>query len=412
MRRLIYFEMRKNFLKKNIFLVVLCVVLINILNWEWSFYYGMENETSLLTPYNVSSSCYQYYKEMHEKFDGYITIGKVKEINNRYEELYAEIEDGTYSREFSKDTATGYIFGDYYFFGNYIYSSMRYAATYAEEMGEKVKEIEDNIKFYEKVGNEYDTEKNKYLKQVYSNRKITSFYENTDWEYLFHYQFSDLLSLFVILLGVIPIYCNEKSNGMYFVLLSNREGRKNYYIGKFIAILIFVSFITILFGIINFFMADMLFSLQGGEQPLYSIQKYQYTPLNCSLLSFYIQLVGMKLLGYVVIAYLMGFISQKAKGIVSSYLGSVGIIIAGLFLSGFYQSEFSLFSFLSVLSPFTMLKGNGLYGQFLELNFAGIFLERGTACIIFQLFLLAGLFSICIIKTCKLRLKRTIKSEV
>lgn len=399
MSRLIYFEIRKSYLCRNmvVFFAVLAFINIAYIFGEWRF--GMKDQDAVVTPYNITANCYSYYCSMHNLYDGKITKEKVTALNKKYDALYNEIEDGTYSREYDAKRETGHVFGDYYYTEKYFYIPMKYSVMYSKNMESVLDEIGEKIEDYRQEGNQVNQQKYEYLYYAYSGRHIDSFYETSGWNYLYSYRFSDLLILILLLFGIIPMFCNEKMNGMYYVILSNPKGKQDYNICKFISILIYSFVISILFQGVNFLCITNLFHLQGGNRPLYCIQEYQYTNLNCNLITFYFFISGLKILGFMVVGGIMGGVSRIMKGIVSSYLCNLAFILIGLYCSGFVEAEEKGNQLLAIISPITILKGNQLYSKVLDYSIGNHYFIRGNICILIQVGILLVLLGISIGKT-------------
>lgn len=388
MLRLIYYEIRKNFLQKTVLIGLALALFTNSLYLVVDYFYGMDNQKKIVTSHNVDSACYDYYLSLHKTYDGIITENKVRNSVKTYSDLYNKVEDGSYSRELQEGNATGYIYGDYYYMKTYIYEPLKYAATYTEVMKNVISRINDNISFYKKVNNQYQINNQEYLLHSYQNRTINTFYETGAWKYLFDYNFSDLLILLMLLLGIISIFTSEKLNGMDVLIQSNRLGKQNLYIGKYVAILIYTGSLSALFSLFNYIIVKGIYGLPGSSRPLYSIEEYQYTTLNGSLLSFYYLISLMKVIGFIVVAIIIGIISQRTNNIVKSFLISVIAMVGGLYISGYVQAEHMGKKLLSILSPFSLLKGNRIFLACNGVSVLGKFTLMGFVCIMFYILVL------------------------
>lgn len=167
MIRIVYFEIRKNYLRSYVVIALLSFLLINIL--------------------------IIYNQEMYDKVSGKLTADKARFVVSEYRRLDAMVADGTYSREKQEGTYTGYIWGDYVFITKYFYRPMKYVSTYESAIKQVIENAKANIEFYSQCGNNFDKSKNEFIVKHYSGRKIDVFHNGKFWGLLFEYDFSDLL---------------------------------------------------------------------------------------------------------------------------------------------------------------------------------------------------------------------------
>lgn len=391
--RLLYFEIRKNFLRKYFIIVLLCFIILNIVVIYKNYKVGDGSGfCDYVTPNTISKGQWDFYKALHKQLDGKMTSKNLDYIINEYTRLNNIIEKGNYNRDYDEETYTGYTFGDYSIINQYFYEPLKFRATYGSAIQEIADQAQENIKFYQKVENNYEKNKNIFIRNHYNERKITDFYETLNWKKLFDYNFSDLLICILMLLGLTPIFRNEKDTEMYDLINSSKEGKKNMKASKYLASVVFAAFLVIIFSVVNLIAYRYLFRLSGWNQPLYAIEVYQYTPLNCSVLSFYILNNIMKFFGFLMLALLLCYVSKISSHIIWAFIINVLFMVLGIFMSGYYMGIKTLHVYLSIISPFTLLKGNGLFQNLLGMNLGGQFFLRAYACLILQIILLLLFF--------------------
>jgi len=71
---------------------------------------------------------------------------------------------------------------------------------------------------------------------------------------------------------------------------------------KVFSIFLYTAFLVIVFSGINFLVCKFLYGLSGIQMPIYAVEAYQYTPLNCSVGMFYVLQTLLKVVGLFVFA--------------------------------------------------------------------------------------------------------------
>lgn len=392
MLRLIFYEIRKNYLRRYILVSIVLFVILNTCMIYRGYLIGDGLLGYFMEHSNETKKDWEFYHHMHKQLDGPLTTEKAKFVNEEYNRLSSLTADGTYKNKQFDNTYTGGIFNDYVMISKYFYQPMKYAANYENHIGEVVDRAKENVDFYSKYKNKLELAKSKYIVNHYSGRKITVFYDGKPWELLFNYRFSDLLILFLLLLGLVPIYVNEKETQMEDLILSSRKGKRNMGMAKMLSIVVYITFLLLIFSTLNLATFSVLYRLSGFEMPVYAIEAYQYTPISLSVGSFYILLQVIKLVGFVAIGFWLCFLSTLFQRTLFPYMLSFLLIIGGIFTSGYFASIETGKTILSLLSPFTLLKGNELLMKLLGMNIGNTFVLRLTICLSIQLILLVLLY--------------------
>lgn len=382
MLRLIYFEIRKNFLRKHIIIFLLSFLTLNFIYFNITF---MDNEYFFRTGIDTKRQWKGYY-ELHNKLDGKLTKEKINfiiEENNRLDKI---ISEGTYSKKYQKDSYTGYIFGDMYLINKYFYNPIKYLTYYKKNNDELVDNANKNITFYNKYNNKYEVKKNKFITRHYSGRQISDFYETVNWGQLFEYSFSDLLIILILVVSLVPIYVNEKKIKMNELILTCDKGDINYIYSKIIAVFIFVFFLISIFSIENFLLEKIYYNLSGYNMPLYSIEAYQNTPLNISILSFYLLLNSLKILGAFNFSLILMLLSLISKKVVIPFLVSCFFIVISIFSSAYFNSIYLGKAIIALINPFTLLRGEKLFIDLFSLNIFNKFYFSPVIAIVANIF--------------------------
>ncbi len=393
MLRLLYFEIRKNYLRKSVLIAFSLFLVINLVLIYKNYVSGNFYLNGYFMPHTADTEKrWEFYHKMHEKMDGTLTDEKADFIVRENNRLMSIVNDGTYSREFQPDSYTGYYWGDFVMVNKYFYNPMKYFATYSVDTDKAVEKAKDNIVFFEKYGNQYEKAKNEFIVNRYANRKVSVFYDSKPWGLLFDYDFSDLLILLLVLLGFIPMFINEKETKMYGLIMSSKKGKINMVFIKLLSAFLFTAFLVFLFSCENIITFKLLYRINGSGMPLYAIEKYQYSPLTCSVGTFYIYAALLKTIGFFSFGMMIFMFSTLFNRVVFTYTFSAFLLLGGVYVSGYIASAEPGKALLSLISPFTLLKGDELFAGLLDINVLNHFFLRPEISILMQILVISVLF--------------------
>lgn len=382
--RLLFFELRKNFIRKYLIIAVLVLFIINVYFIYNQCVSGLDNTGYFMPHTRQTQARWDFYKAMHKKLDGKLTTAKARYVVEENKRVASIISDDTYSKDYQANTYTGYFWSDYVMVNKYFYVPMKYLSTYNVNNEEIVKQAQANIIFYDKYGNPYEKAKNQFIAVNYTNRSIGLFYDTKPWEVLFEYNFSDLIILLLIILGLVPVFTSEKEANMQGLILSTRQGKKYVNAAKVLSSIAYVIFLVSIFSVFNLLLFKLLYGLNGAELPVYAIEKYQHTPLGYSLGTFYFVTQLLKTTGLISFGMFILLLSSLCKRVVYPYLISALTMVGGLYAAGFNGSVETGKAVLAFISPFTLLKGNELYEKLLGIDFLQKFILRAHICLVVQ----------------------------
>lgn len=394
MLRLVYYEIRKNYLRSYVLAAILLFLVLN----ACMIYRGYVSGDGLMgyfMPHTRDTKVeWDFYHRMHRQLDGPLTVDKARYVSDEYERLSSLTADGTYNEQGQTDTYTGHIWNDYVMITKYFYEPMKYAASYEKEIEQVVVKAKNNVSFYQNYSNSYEQAKNKYIQDHYSGRKIPVFYDGKPWEMLFNYRFSDLLILLLMLLGLVPIYAHEKETKMDDLMMSSRRGKGNMGLAKVLSAFIYIACLLLMFSGVNVVTFAALYRLSGAGMPVYAIEAYQYTPVSLSVGGFYILLILLKMTGLAVAGLGLCLLSALFQRVIYPYLLGVLLFISGLYASGYLASIESGYMIWALVSPFSLLKGHELLIDLLGMNIGDTFVLRLTVCVILQLIISIVLYGV------------------
>lgn len=392
MHKLFYYEIRKNYLR-NYLLVAVAVLFIVNLSFIYNKYIsGLDSSGYFMPHTDKTQKRWEFYSSMHKKLDGVLTNSKAQFIVNENKRVASIVGDDTYSKEYQPDTYTGYYWSDYVMVNKYFYNPMKYLSMYSTNNEKIVKQAEDNIKFYDKYNNQFEKGKYEFIVNNYNGRKITLFYDTKPWELLFDYNFSDLIIMFLMLLGIVPVFVSEKETNMQNLIMSSKKGKKSIVFVKVLATLVYVMFLVCVFSVFNILFFEFLYGLKGAEMPVYAMEKYQNTPLGYSIGMFYFIIQLLKIGGLFSFAMFILLLSSLFNRIIYPYMISVFIMAGGIYVSGYIGSVELGKTVLSIISPFTLLKGNEFYIKPLGINILNKFYLRADICIFAQVLIICVIY--------------------
>lgn len=370
--KILYFELRKEFIRKSFFFMMISLVIINIFWLEWD-YHTNGGYTEDYVKVHASEKENKYYEELHHYLDGKLNAEKVSYVSKEYRRYY-NLVSGDYSTEYDPSMHTGYVYGDYSLLTEHFYNPIKYLVTYKESNDGLLEKAEENIHFFSDKNNKYEVEKNTFILEHYKNRNPLYFYETGGWKHLFSYDKSDLFILVLLIVGIIPAFSREKRNAMEIIQITSAYGRKMYIPIKLIAHIFVAVWLELLFGFINYAVIHMQYGLGGTKMMLYSLTEYRYTPLNISVIGFYLLEVLSKCIGFAIIAVILTMIARLINNTYAAFIAMIGYASVFLYFSGFNSGITFVENVLTLISPFSLLKLGELATSLKEINLCGHFM--------------------------------------
>lgn len=353
------------------FFIVLC--LVNI----FFFHYHLQT----LKLYQVPTYKEAFYK-LHHELDGPLTPEKAEKVNARFQKLFTLVSTGTYSTKYDKDTYTGYEFPDFELLKEYFQNPIKDLALYGDNMKTIVEQAKKNM--HQLNRKSYTYSYNKYIESHYQNRSVGVFYNFVGWQYLFNYQFSDILIIFLLACFILPTYIKEKKSMMNEILDTTEKGKKSVFKIK-IGFVVVASFALVFsFAIMNMIMANVFIGLRGFSAPIYSISDFAFTPYSCSIIMFYLLCLLCKIIGFSVIGSLFLLITKHVKEYLSAFMIMLAVVALLLYINGYIGTFSTTLRALSLLSPFHLLnfpsitqaiQGFGIFQYYINNDFIEIIVQ-------------------------------------
>ena len=360
--KLLYLEARKGILRRYVLIALALFLCLNAIKITADYRAGK------IRPIAANNTDMQSaYGQIYERARGPVTAETIGFITSEYQRLRNLTADGTYSRERTNGTYSGYLFGDFYLLHKYFYPYAEYTVKYPSHMNDVLAQARENVDFYLHAGNTTEAARNSYILRHYEDRSIPEFYLYDGWETLLSYDFSDLLILFLLVLTVSPAFTREKENGMTLILSSCKRGKLPLVASKCGVGVLFSVALTVLFALCNVLIFGSLCGFEGWNSPLYAIESYQYTPFSGSILLFYLLNIGLKAIGFSIMALVLVLLSALCGKTLTPCLIGLGCGAAFSYCSGWAASPIWWKQALSCASPITLTQGwrllKSLYGM-------------------------------------------------
>ncbi len=344
--KMIYYEMKKSWFK--IFVLFLLVFFCFLSAYKICGMYSLSGNFRETDGIKRREA----YFELYSVLSGEITEEKTRYINEIYKELDREVKSGNYSTEYNEDSLTGYTFADYTLVGFDIIPEIEYAVTYPNISDKICNDAYENIFFFNGRKNYSEAKRNALIYKLYQNREIKS-YNLTEWiEYYFKYDFSSLLIIIMIIVGLGSSFSLETESGMNLLIYTSVATNKTAN-AKIISAGIYILLLTAIFGLFDFFTVKYLCGADGFSNPLYSADLFKYTPYNFSLSKAMIVCAAIKLLAFIVIGEITVLVSALIKKTILALCADFIIIV--LFMLHADKNSF-IINPINMLSPYRILE--------------------------------------------------------
>ncbi|WP_304942043.1 ABC transporter permease [Vallitalea guaymasensis] len=380
MLKLIHYEYRKLFFRRSILITIIIFSIIDIFKIN-----NVYQQNSLLADKSTETSTKweNIYWELYNEFSGVITKDKIDKLLKIYRPLENEIADITASTRIDNpNTYTGNVYSDYYLLKWLYVQPMEYAYMYKSRANNIVNNARNNMKFFKKLGNEYEYKKNVITANLFANRVISNFAYLEMYQSYLHYDFSILLILFLCLYGIVNVFVNEKESQMNILLLTSIYGGKRTTTAKIIATSTFIVGITLWFLILDFICFSIAFnSFVTINLPIYTIQNFLASSINITI-GQYIVISGIfKMIGMLVIGMMFLFISEFFKNALLPFITNLSIILVIIFLCEKYRGSGYIIN--KVINPFILLINRELFGKIEFVNIFGVPMLSYIVAIVF-----------------------------
>lgn len=371
MRSLIGFEWKKHFWIPVIWILTPVFLILNLL--------------LIVQNYNqhLVAEWQEAYEELYQKYSGQITEEKTEELFLIYSELCLETANMEAVTGEDPDSFTYNKYSDVRFLELYFINEMKYDSSYEDYANEIVKHARENVDFFQEKENSFEVEKNKKIAVAFRNRKITEFYSTKGYNYYFNYDFSSLLILFLVILGVSSVFVKEQETEMCHMLVTSRRGGIPTLTAKLVSTWLFAVAVSLLFYGEDYFLYMQLYGgWDAGSSPLYAIRTFEGTPLLISIFQSALLFLGIRILGILVIATLLLMVSMQMKRALPTVVINLIAVLLLILLAA------RIFGYGKLFNPIMLIQCRSLFYEMDYLNMFGIPVPIWAVSIGFSGFLL------------------------
>lgn len=331
--KVVYYEMRKSWLKTVTFAVLIAFTALNILRiydlcrTKYSYTFGRSHDS--------------YYR-LYETVCGEMTEEKLIPFKNRAKELDDSVSDRIYSTKYQPDKYiyTGYEYGDYALYNLFMGPQISYAATYSNTSNLIAAKAAENYHFYTENNKSYEAAKNALIYRLYQDRSIPQ-YRTTYWTGLFfNYDFSSLLCVVMLILGLSTSFTNECESGVFQLITAAGKDKKTVS-AKIISAAIYCIFLAVYFTVCDLITTHIFLGIDGLNMPLYSSQIFYETPFGYSFWGTILLWIGIRFLALFTISLIILLISNIVPNTIISMAGSFGASLIIILLTAVNKSIFN-----------------------------------------------------------------------
>lgn len=326
--RMIFCEMKKSWFRLPVLMILLLFLLLDFYKLS-----GVYKMTGFLSGSNAVNIKDAYYTIGNEYLRGEITDEKIGYIRERYSELSEKISSGSFNREYDEGCLTGYEYDDYTLYNFFIVPEMTYAVTYPNISNKITTEANENVQFFLSRNNEEEALKNRYISQLYSGREIKEYYLTGWTEMYFKYDFSSLLILVMIIVGLSPSFSMEQESGMYMLIKAGGR-QKEIICAKLISGAVYIFLLTVIFTAFDLWAVGIFCETDGLSAPLYYSEFFKYSPFDFSIFSAVLLCAFVRFLAFLAVGGTAMLVSETVKNSAVSSCAMFGITAALIALSG------------------------------------------------------------------------------
>lgn len=349
--KIIYFEMRKSWLRIPIFIALVVLSVSSVLK--------LNGECRSANSRRIGNGK-TWYQSAYKQYCGELSNEKVEAFLEVSNALSAKYSNGNYNPAYDDKYITGYLAGDNALFNIDIKPELAYAVTYPNISNAISAKAYENFALYNGIGMSYEAERNRLIYQLYRNRKISE-YRTTFWaEIFFNYDFSSLLCIVMLVAGLSPCFTYEKESRMKALITAANQGTKTAF-AKIASAVFYCAFLSVYFAVFDLISLHFLVGVDGLNMPIYSAETFQLSPFGFSFLSAFFLWIFIRFIVLFLISLIILFLSKISPNTIISILAGLVVSVC-LILSamrnknelvtsctlnfGVYIKEFSAINFL------------------------------------------------------------------
>lgn len=359
--KILRYELKKIFEQKGIWIIAFIFICVSFFNIYKTYYTPpVDKESGQIAMEKAE-------KNLKEEYSGELSIENINRFMTDYQKAeQASIVDNPNKYNPSK-YYSGFAYGDFQLY-KLIKDEMEriyFYNDYVVTVRDTANEIADSL---ENI-NPYLCKYNRKISQIYSDRKVTHFYNVQSVPFYFEYKFSSLIIILLILLGLTSKFCGECELGMDQTLKTCKYGRDKTNLAKICSGWIYIIFLSVLFSLLDYIMFKYCLGFNSLDQYLYAIEEYSGTTLNLKIWQALLLVQAIKTLGFLVLGSLIMLISAVFRSSVKAYAVSVFAVVS-LILATIIMPE-GAGEYINLLNPVRLINSQTMFKEFQAVNIFG-----------------------------------------
>lgn len=330
--KIIFYEMRKSWLKGFVFIVL---AVVTVLDFIRAFPFD-----------SYIRSMYYNYNKVFEVYGGPPDNGKLRDFGKKADNVSGAMTMGRtdiVSDDFFTENAAredGLL--------NYtVKPQIEYVITYPNISNNVALKAYENYQLYDKIGRSYEKRENAMIYRIYSGRQVSELRGNQWAKRFFSHDFSSLACLIMLVLGLSGSFSTEKESGMKTIIGAYGKVKRTV-ASKMLSAMIFCALLTLWFTCADLLFYNIFDGFDGINLPLYSVQKFKYTPLNITILQGILLWTLQRFLSLLAMSAAVYLISELSPNTVIATVGGFLLCMVLVVLGGFQKN---IFNPVSALTP-------------------------------------------------------------
>lgn len=364
MGKLILFELKKLIYQRYLLFFIGLLLFVNVVNIYFNYDLLVTPKETMLTEESIAEI--DVIKlQMDKDYMGDITAEKLEKLQN-HSSIALAISEG--KTQESIDLYFPLAYTDMVY-SKEIIDEMQRLYTYSDSIINPLLGKNTEIKIQAETYNDmYSIRTANLIENTYSGRDISEYYRVNEFEQLLTYHLS---ALFVLMLSVYcasNLFAGEKETQMLSLIKCSPKGEKGLFSAKVLSLVAFCVTVGVIFFSTDLLVFWVCRRPSGFLLPIYAIESFTYTPLNISIISFFVLISFLKIFG----AFIVGvaailfsvFFSKSYQAFVAGFLSVIALMGINLFTDRF-------FGMIRYFNPVTMFISVRLFETLRLENFLG-----------------------------------------
>lgn len=312
----IIFEFKKHFFKRSIIWAIVVFLAVDAFLID-----SLHREKAV---FSIVPEFQAAYDILYETYGGFITAEKIKNLLALYRPIQKNVSNHIADTSYNPDSLTYNQYSDELFLRWCFVEPLEYAFKYQQIAAKIVQRALDNLELYQNTGNEYACRVNRRIAEMFAGRQISRFYYTEMYQYYLQHDVSLFFVLLIITAALTNVFVLEKETGMELLLITTVHGNRHAVLAKLAASFLFIAGICALFWMADLLLFGFFFGgFEGGSNPVYAVEYFEYSSINCSLLQYSFISMGVKTTGVLVIGLQVLLLSSLCKNALLPFAGSL-----------------------------------------------------------------------------------------